>query len=91
MYTVTIGVLDDYSNEAFYSKDRNFSLEKQRVDLKFKNSSQLGKLMPLTTILFNIDKFKKKRSLRYKSDEKINKNRRNKSGALEEMRMHSFD
>jgi len=49
MYTVTIGVLDDYSNEAFYSKDRNFSLEKQRVDLKFKNSSQLGK--SLTTIL----------------------------------------
>ena len=42
MYTVTIGVLDDYSNEDFYSKDRNFSLEKQRVDQKFKDSTQLG-------------------------------------------------
>ena len=45
MFTITIGVLDDYSNEDFYSKERNFLLEKQRVDQKFKNSSQLGNIL----------------------------------------------
>ena len=53
MYTVTIGVLDDYSNEAFYSKDRNFSLEKQRVDQKFKNSTQLGKFSMHFKLIFD--------------------------------------
>ena len=42
MCTITIGVLDDYKNEDFYTKDKDFQLEKQRVDLKFKNYSQEG-------------------------------------------------
>jgi len=43
MYTITLGVLEDYTNEVFYSKDRNFAKEKDRVNQKFENSLQLGK------------------------------------------------
>lgn len=47
MYTITIGVQENYSNEEFYSKERNFSIEKQRINQKFTNASQLGNLLLL--------------------------------------------
>ncbi len=51
MYTITIGVQDNYSNEEFYSKERNFLTEKQRINQKFINASQLGKF-PIFLKLF---------------------------------------
>ena len=42
MYTKTLGVLEDYSQEAFYSKLNNFSAEKQRVNQLFKQAEELG-------------------------------------------------
>ena len=42
MHTITLGVEDAYETYDFYTKDKNFELEKQRINNKFKNANQLG-------------------------------------------------
>ena len=42
MHTITLGVEDAYETYDFYTKDKNFELEKQRINNKFKNAIQLG-------------------------------------------------
>ena len=42
MYTITWGVQESYVNEDFYSKEREFNFEKQRICHLFQQSTQLG-------------------------------------------------
>jgi hypothetical protein len=42
MYTITYGVDDNYSSEHFYSADKSFDVEKQRISEKFDKASDLG-------------------------------------------------
>ncbi len=42
MYTITWGVQESYANEDFYSKEREFDFEKQRISQLFHQSSHLG-------------------------------------------------
>ena len=43
MYTITLGVDEDYSTEYFYSSNMDdFESEKQRIREKFANAAKLG-------------------------------------------------
>jgi hypothetical protein len=44
MYTVTFGVEESYESLDFYNRDKNFELEKKRINGKFENLSKLGML-----------------------------------------------
>ncbi len=50
MYTLTIGVQEAYATEDFYTKDKKFNLEKERVNNLFKTRSELGINVELKTI-----------------------------------------
>jgi hypothetical protein len=43
MFTLTFGVLEDYSTSDFYVRNRDFDLEKERINGKFLNAKKLGK------------------------------------------------
>ena len=42
MCTITLGVDDNYSSEEFYSVDKDFEFEKQRIRDKFNKAEELG-------------------------------------------------
>lgn len=42
MYTISLGVQENYANEEFYCKDKNFDQEKLRVNTLFSNANELG-------------------------------------------------
>jgi hypothetical protein len=42
MYTVNLGVQENYVEEEFYSKDKNFDQEKRRIEEKFAKRTELG-------------------------------------------------
>ena len=42
MYTITLGVEDSYETYDFYTKDKNFNNEKQRINNKFQQAAQLN-------------------------------------------------
>lgn len=42
MFTITLGVEDAYEIYEFYTKDKNFNSEKQRINRKFQQTAQLG-------------------------------------------------
>lgn len=42
MYTITLGVNDNYSQEEFYSADKDFEFEKKRIKDKFQRAAELG-------------------------------------------------
>lgn len=44
MYTVNLGVQENYIDEDFYSKDKNFDEEKRRIEEKFSKRIELGNL-----------------------------------------------
>jgi hypothetical protein len=43
MYTITLGVDENYSSENFYSADKDFEAEKSRIREKFDNADKLGR------------------------------------------------
>lgn len=42
MYTINMGVQENYADELFYSKDKNFDEEKHRIEEKFAKRIDLG-------------------------------------------------
>jgi hypothetical protein len=42
MYTITMGVDENYSSEGFYSADKDFEREESRIREKFNNAEKLG-------------------------------------------------
>lgn len=55
MYTINMGVQENYADELFYSKDKNFDEEKHRIEEKFANRIDLGaKTNPLTFLNKNL-------------------------------------
>jgi hypothetical protein len=44
MFTITFGVNDNYESNSFYSMDNNFKSEQFRINNKFTNAAELGKM-----------------------------------------------